>query len=152
MTPSIRRRRLAFGALLPLLALSAACDTPSLPDGVAGRYRVHSVNGYRPPAFVRMSPTGEVQLVDAELHLGDDGIVAIELETRSGTQVAHHTYTGVYTASGDRLTLEHLTDGDRLIEANGVVVSPAEVAVTLHIRGPSYVGFMMYHVALILRR
>jgi len=147
------RRRLVLGVLLPLLALAAAaCDSPSEPSGVDGRYSVYLVNGHRPPAFVRMAPAGEVQLVDADVHLGDDGVVDIELETRDGGETAHVAYTGVYQASGDRLTFEHLTDGDRVITAEGVVVSPREVAVTLHIRGPSYVGFIIYNVALILRR
>lgn len=147
------RRRLVLGALLPMLALSAAaCDSPSEPGGVEGRYSVYLVNGHRPPAFVRMDPSGEVQLVDADVHLGGDGVVDIELETRDGGETVHVAYTGVYQASGDRLTFEHLTDGDRIITANGVVISPGEVAVTLHIRGPSYVGFITYHVALILRR
>ena len=152
--PTSTRRRLVLGALLPLLALSAAgCDdSPSEPDGVQGRYSVYSVNGHRPPAFVRVGPAGEVQLEDAELRLFDDGVVAIELETRSGSETTYTTYTGMYRATGDRLTLEHLTDGDRIVTADGVVISPAEVAVTLHIRGPSFSGFTLYHVALILRR
>lgn len=149
-------RRLLFGALLPLLALSAAgCDdSPTVLDGVDGRYSVYSVNGHRPPAYVRMSPTGEVVLVDADLHLSEDGVVSIELQTRpgGGGEVTRTTYSGAWQANGDLLTLEHLTDGNRLITANGVVISPREVAVTLHIIGPSYVGFMVYHVALILRR
>lgn len=148
MPHPLRRLLGAFAALLALTA--SGCDSPSEPQGVAGRYSVYSVNGHRPPAFVRMSPGGE-ELLSGELLLADDGIVAIELETRASGQVSHVTYTGVYQANGDLLTFEHLTDGDRDITANGVVISPSEVAVTLHVPGPPSSG-ALYHAPLILRR
>jgi hypothetical protein len=157
MPHPVRRRPAmprVLGALAALLALAAAgCDSPSEPQGVAGRYSVYSVNGHRPPAYVRMSPVGEVQMVDADLRLEENGDAVVTLATRSGSEaVKYTTYTGMYQAAGDLLTLENLTDGERVIAANGVVISQREVAVTLHIIGPSYVGFIVYHIPLILRR
>jgi hypothetical protein len=146
--PHPLRRLGAFAALLALAA--GGCDTPSGPQGVAGRYSVYSANGHRPPAYVRMSPAGE-ELLGGELLLTSDGIVAIELETRASGKVSHVTYTGVYQATGDLLTFEYLTDGDRGITADGVVISPSEVAVTLHVPGPPSSG-AVYHAPLILRR
>lgn len=146
--PHLLRRLGAFAALLALAA--SGCDSPSEPQGVAGRYSVYSVNGNRPPAYVRMSPAGE-ELLEGELLLAGDGIVAIELQTRASGQVSHVTYTGVYQVNGDLLTFEHLTDGDRDITANGVVISPSEVAVTLHVPGPPPSG-AVYHAPFILRR
>jgi hypothetical protein len=146
--PHPLRRPGAFAALLALATVG--CDNPSEPQGVAGRYSVYSVNGNRPPAFVRMSPGGE-ELLGGELLLADDGIVAVELETRVSGQVLHVTYSGVYQVTGDLLTFEYLTDGDRDITANGVVISPSEVAVTLHVPGPPSSG-AVYHAPFILRR
>lgn len=162
MTTSMNRRRpmLRILALVPLLAAAlAACDGTSEPSGVEGRYSVYSVNGDRPPRAVRGDPSGGVvQVVDARLEL-DAPNATVELETRvmaNGTagQTTSTTYSGTYTAAGDVLTFGALSTGENGIRvgAQGVVISPREVAVTLHIPGPSYQGFNVYPVALVLRR
>lgn len=162
MTASINRRRTMrrMLALVPLLAATlAACDGTSEPSGVDGRYSVYSVNGHRPPLAVRGDPSGAVvQVVDARLEL-DAPNATVELETRmmaNGTagETTTTTYTGTYSAAGDVLAFGALSTGENgvRIGAQGVVISPREVAVTLHIPGPSYQGFSTYPVALILRR
>lgn len=148
-------------ALVPLLALAAAaCDGTSEPGGVEGRYSVHSVNGQRPPAGVRgTAGGGMMQVVDARLELDEPNAV-VELETRlvaaNGTASAATTttYSGTWQASGDVITFAMLTpsDGGPGVRAEGVVVSPREVVVTLHFAVASSQGFFTYPVSLILRR
>jgi hypothetical protein len=145
--------------LVPLLALAAACEGTSEPNGVEGRYSVHTANGQRPPAGVAAVFGGQLQVVDATLELDAPNAV-VELETRTvepnGTSSASTTttYTGTYQASGDVITFEMLTpsDGSPRVRAEGVVVSPREVVVTLHFALASSQGFFTYPVSLILRR
>lgn len=148
-------RKLVRG-LVPLLALAlAACDGASEPSGVEGRYSVHSVNGHLPPTTVR---TG-VQVVDATLQL-DEANATVELRTRavgadgSAGAATTTTYGGTYQASGDVLAFSQLSTGDDgfRVHAEGVVISPREVVVTLHVPIPAYQGFSTYPVSLILRR
>lgn len=160
MPHSAGRRAALSRVLVPLLALALpACDSTSGPGGVEGSYRVHSVNGRPPPMPVRgTSSGGVVQVVDARLQLAAPDQLTVELETRvveaDGTTGAptRTTYAGTYQANGDVLAIGPLTGGDARAQAEGVVISPREVAVTLHIPAASFQGFYVYPVALILRR
>ncbi len=147
-------------ALLPLLALAAACEGTSEPGGVEGRYTVQAVNGKRPPVAVRGTAAGgTLQVVDARLDLDPPNAV-VELKTRlvagNGTAgaPATTTYSGAWRASGDIITFELLdaSDGGPRVRAEGVVVSPREVAVTLHFAVSSSEGYFTYPVSLILGR
>lgn len=161
----MKRRRISAPSLVRALVLLAfavaACEGTSEPSGVEGRYSVHSVNGRRPPTPVTGTPSGSlVQVVDAHLELDEPNAV-VELETRVvGTNGAAGaatttTYSGTYEASGDVITFGLLAssgaDGVR-VHAEGVVISPREVVVTLHIPVASSQGFFSYPVSLILRR
>lgn len=152
------RHLLRTAPALLVLVLSA-CDGASGPQGVEGRYGVYSVNGHKPPVAVRGDPSGaQVQVVDAQLTLSAPGTASVELATRvrgaDGTVGAttRTTFTGTYQHSGDRLALSSLRAEGTQVGAEGVVISPREVAVTLHVAAPSYVGYYTYPVALILRR
>lgn len=152
--------RNAFRAAAALvLAALAACENTSEPSGVEGSYSVYSVNGQRPPADVRADLGGaRLQVVDAELSLDAPNQASVELGTRAtggsgGTSaVTPTTYTGTYQVAGDVITFGMLESGGTRVYAEGVVISPREVAVTLHFAAPAYTGFNTYPVALILRR
>jgi hypothetical protein len=152
-------RHLFRGAAALLVLVLAACDGTSEPQGVEGHYGVYSVNGQKPPAPVRGDGSGGVvQVVDARLTLSAPGTASVELATRmraaDGTVGAttRTTYTGTYQQNGDVLTLGNLQAEGTQVRAEGVVISPREVAVTLHIAVPAYTGYYTYPVALIVRR
>jgi hypothetical protein len=149
-----------FRPLVPLLALAAAaCDGAAEPSGVEGRYSVHSVNGRPPPALVTTTFSGAVQVVDARLEL-DAPEATVELETRlvsangAAGATTRTTYSGTYQASGDVITFGTLEPSDEGpgVRAEGVVISPREVVVTLHFAVASSQGYFTYPVSLILRR
>lgn len=145
---------------ISLLVLAAACDGTSEPSGVEGRYSVQTVNGQQPPAAVTSVSGGQLQVVDATLEL-DAPNATIELETRvmgtNGTAGAatSTTYSGTYQVSGDVITFSTLSSsaGQGVgVQAQGVVVSSREVAVTMNFAFAASQGFFTYPVSLILRR
>lgn len=148
----------AFASLL-VVAL-AACDGLSEPEGVEGRYAVYTVNGDRPPAVLLAPPGGgRTEAVDATLLLRAPDQVAVELATRvvgpDGTPgpVNRVAYAGTYKVEGGFITMGRLEAADgRGADAEGVVISPREVAVTLEIPAPPSQGLYTYPVALVLRR
>lgn len=152
-------RHLFRGTAAIVVLLLSACDGTSEPQGVEGRYSVYSVNGQKPPAPVRGDASGtQVQVVDAQLTLSAPSTASVELATRvreaNGTVGAttRTTYTGTYQLNGDVLALSNLQGEGTQVGAQGVVISPREVAVTLHIAAPAYTGYFTYPVALIVRR
>lgn len=152
-------RHLFRTAAALLVLVLAACDGTSGPQGVEGRYGVYSVNGQKPPAPVRGDGSGGVlQVVDAQLTLSAPGTASVELATRmraaDGTVGAttRTTYTGTYQQNGDVLALSNLRAEGTQASAQAVVISPREVAITLHIPAPAYTGYFTYPVALIVRR
>ncbi len=156
-SPFAPNRRRAMPRVVPrfavaLLALAlAACDGTSEPSGVEGRYAVYTVNGQRPPTTVfAQQCCGERQVVDAAVRLGDDGTISVELATRgiapSGTvgEVERATYSGTFQQHGDVLVMEWLQGPEFRVRADGIVISPREVGVTLR--------FFQYPVFIIARR
>ena len=152
-------RHLFRTAAALLVLVLGACDGTSEPQGVEGRYGVYSVNGQKPPAPVRGDGSGGVlQVVDAQLALSAPNVASVELATRmraaDGTvgAITRTTYTGTYQRNGDVLTLSTLQGEGTQVSAQAVVISPREVAVTLHFAVASYTGYFTYPVALIVRR
>ncbi|HEU0298336.1 MAG TPA: hypothetical protein VFR37_02755, partial [Longimicrobium sp.] len=133
-------RHLLRGAAALLVMALSACDGASEPQGVEGRYGVYSVNGHKPPVPVRGDPSGaQVQVVDAQLTLSAPNAASVLVATRvrgaDGTVGAttRTTYTGTYQQNADRLVLSNLQAEGTHVGAEGVVISPREVAVTLHV-------------------
>lgn len=150
--------------LLPRLAclllagvVFAACDGTSDPEGVEGRYSAHAVNGRELPATVFASWSfGQEQVVDADVRLGEDGKASVELARRlvrpdsTVGPTGRTTYTGTFRQVGDRLEIGSLRSPDGLqVPAQGVVISPREIAVTLRFYPLSSTG---YTVSIIARR
>lgn len=136
------RSRAGFALRCAVASLAlAACDGTSDPSGVAGRYTAHTVNGRRPPATVwAPSFSGwQEQAVNASVRLESDGDLSVEVATRllrsdsTLGEVVRSTYTGTYQQNGDLLEIGWLQGPEYRVRADGVVISPREVGVTLRL-------------------
>jgi hypothetical protein len=148
-------------ALAVLAIVFSACGDASEPQGLEGTYSLHSVNSRRPPVAVWGSwAVGEVQVLDADVRLRAGGAASVELTLRNvgADSVAgperRVTYEGRFERQGDALRFGPLTSADQggVASASGVVISPREIAVTLYVPGPAYMGFHEYRIAMIARR
>ena len=138
-------------ACASLVLLLSACEGTSAPSGLEGRYSAYTVNGRRPPTtvFARRC-CGEQQVVDAAIRLHNDGGISVELSTRGiapdGTvgQVERVTYSGTFQRQGDVLVVDRLQGPEFGLRADGIVISPREIGVTLR--------FFQYPVFILARR
>jgi hypothetical protein len=154
---SMPRSALRLACVLLLGLFSACGDDPAEPRGVAGRYSVYTINGTRPPTGVFTGVGGTLEVVDASVRLDDGGAASVELTTRrvnAGVAGAEErtTYTGTFQVQGDVLRLSEMRFNGGAALAEGVVISPREVAVTLHLGVANYTGVWQYPVTIIARR
>lgn len=152
------RNLTAACALLAALVVGG-CESGSEPSGPAGRYTLYHAAGAPPPATFGPSDLNYGsyrKLLGSRLILNESGAASITLEIRheatSGGTVTmeHDTIPGQWRAEGSRL---HLTfaQGEGYF-ASAALVSPREVAVSLHQYRAASTGFYTITYPLLYRR
>jgi hypothetical protein len=144
-----RPMRIRQISLLAAALLLAACEDPAVPEGVAGRYELNTIDGERLPAWANGTGVEGVgrELRSGTLRLREPDQLELVLKSRlvdadgDVTQTMADTLRGTWREDGGGLHLNVQGGGLYWVGPGAAVASNRRIDAVLHWMAPAYTGY-----------
>lgn len=136
-------------SLVAAALMLAACENTAVPEGVAGRYDLNSIDGERLPAWANGTGAEGVgrQLRSGTLRLREPDQLELVLQSRmvnaegDVTQVMSDTLRGTWREEADGLHFDVQGSGLYWVGPGAAVASSRRIDAVLHWMAPAYTGY-----------